>query len=247
MRGSYKRPIEAAWPSHGSSDSVNCRRAIWGDSKIMSGPETPARFEPPSGKNIALSVVGAMAVATLVLVTIIWPAEYGRDPTGIGSALGLTALRAPVRTIEIGDTIGGNEAVREAEIPDFGEPVPLPNPNVHQDEPAPPQTRQFEITIPAEAETEVKTVLREGKMIVYSWHTDRGTIYSDFHGHNPEFGQEFFVRYREHQEGAGGNGSLAAPFDGEHGWYWLNYNDFPVTVSLTVTGFFDDTIDYGIF
>ena len=38
-----------------------------------------------------------------------------------------------------------------------------------------------------------------------------------------------------------------APFSGEHGWYWLNYNEFPVTVTLTVTGYFDDIIDYGIF
>ena len=84
-------------------------------------------------------------------------------------------------------------------------------------------------------------------MIMYTWKTDRGAIYSDFHGHNPEFGDDFFVRYLEHQEGAGQSGSLVAPFDGEHGWYWLNYNDFPVTVSLTVTGYYDDTVDYGVF
>ena len=38
-----------------------------------------------------------------------------------------------------------------------------------------------------------------------------------------------------------------APFTGEHGWYWLNYNDFPVTITLTVTGYFDDVVDYGLF
>ena len=41
--------------------------------------------------------------------------------------------------------------------------------------------------------------------------------------------------------------ALVAPFAREHGWYWLNYNDFPVTVSLTVTGYYDDTVDYGVF
>ena len=55
------------------------------------------------------------------------------------------------------------------------------------------------------------------------------------------------MRYVEEQETAGGNGSLTAPFAGEHGWYWLNFNEFPVTVTLTVTGYFDFLIDYGIF
>jgi hypothetical protein len=72
-------------------------------------------------------------------------------------------------------------------------------------------------------------------------------VYCDFHGHDPAAGSDFFVRYREHDEGATAHGSLVAPFDGEHGWYWLNYNDFPVTITLTVTGFFDDIKDYGIF
>jgi hypothetical protein len=39
-----------------------------------------------------------------------------------------------------------------------------------------------------------------------------------------------------------------APFSGEHGWYWVNLNDHPVTITLTVTGYFDDMIDYsGLF
>lgn len=215
----------------------------------MSQSPAPAAFEPPSGKSIVISLAVAVVIASIVLVTVIWPAEYGRDPTGIGSLLDITSLSTPAtRTIELTDTLGGNEAVSEAEIPDYGEPVPLPNPAVHQDEgDAPPRTQRFEIVIPPDAETEIKTVLSVNKVILYSWSVDRGTIYSDFHGHNPEFGPEFFVRYREHQEGSGGNGSLVAPFEGEHGWYWLNYNEFPVTVTLTVTGYFDDTIDYGIF
>jgi hypothetical protein len=90
-------------------------------------------------------------------------------------------------------------------------------------------------------------VLREGKVILYRWSVDRGDIYSDFHGHDPAVSSDFWVRYQEHQEGSGGNGSLVAPFGGEHGWYWLNYNEFPVTVTLTVTGYYDDIIDYGIF
>ncbi|MGV3590262.1 MAG: hypothetical protein ACO1PZ_01155, partial [Gammaproteobacteria bacterium] len=73
-------------------------------------------------------------------------------------------------------------------------------------------------------------------------------VYVDFHGHDPSFGPDFFVRYQEIQEGATEtHGSLTAPFTGEHGWYWLNYNEEPVVIVLTVSGFYDEIIDYGIF
>ncbi|MGE4658114.1 MAG: hypothetical protein AAEI08_04185, partial [Gammaproteobacteria bacterium] len=82
--------------------------------------------------------------------------------------------------------------------------------------------------------------------VLYSWDVDRGDIYVDFHGHEPGV-SDYWVRYKEQQEGAGGKGSLVAPFGGEHGWYWLNYNDFPVVVTLNVSGYYSDIIDYGIF
>lgn len=209
-------------------------------------PDAPG-YEPPSGRKLAVSSAVAAGVAALALVAFVLPAEYGIDPLGIGGVLGLTALDEPARTVEIVDVVGGNEQVVEAEIPDFGEPVPLPNPAVHQAMEGKPVSESLEISIPAEAETEVKLWMETAQAVVYTWSVDRGTIYSDFHGHTPDAGPDFFVRYIEHQETNGGNGSLAAPFTGEHGWYWLNYNDFPVTVTLTVNGYYDDIIDYGIF
>jgi hypothetical protein len=213
----------------------------------MSQPTSPYEAQPPSTKRLALSSLIAVAGAAVALVTFVLPAEYGIDLTGIGRALGLTAIRAPARTIEIADVIGGNETYREVEIPEFGQPVPLPNPAVHQDESEAPKTRTVEVMIPPEKETEVKMVMQASKMIEYTWHVERGSVYTDFHGHDPAAGNEYFVRYKEQQEGSGNNGSLVAPFAGEHGWYWLNYNDFPVVITLTISGYFDDVVDYGIF
>jgi hypothetical protein len=210
--------------------------------------EPSSDWQAPSGKRVALSVLAAIVVAAIVLVTTVLPAEFGIDPTGIGRALGLTALNEPTRSIVIADVLGGNEAVREVEIPAFNEPVPLPNPAIHQSEDRAIQTRTIEITLGPGQETEVKTVLRESKVIEYTWKTDGDIVYCDMHGHDPAAGQDFFVRYREDQEGATeATGSLVAPFDGEHGWYWLNIAEGPVTITLTVTGFYDDIIDYGIF
>jgi hypothetical protein len=211
--------------------------------------EPSPNWQAPSGRRIALSVVVALAVAVVVLVAAVLPAEYGIDPTGVGRALGFTELNAPAtRTLEVRDVLGGNEAVREVEIPAFNEPVPLPNPAVHQSEDRPIQTRTITVMLESGQETEVKTVLRESKVIEYTWKTDGDIVYCDMHGHDPAAGQDFFVRYREDQEGATeATGSLVAPFDGEHGWYWLNIAEGPVTITLTVTGFYDDIIDYGIF
>jgi len=207
----------------------------------------PPDRQAPSGKQIARSSVLALVVAAMLLVIAVLPAEYGIDPTGIGGALGLTKLHAPAtRTIEVKDVIGGNERVREVPIPAPGEPTPLPNPAVHQDQDAAPQTRTVTLTLGLDKETEIKAIMREAKVIVYTWHVEGGKVYSDFHGHDPTIGGEAFVRYREDQETDGGSGSLVAPFSGEHGWYWLNVSQQPVTVTLTLTGFFGDIKDYGI-
>ena len=205
-------------------------------------------IDPPSKSSLLKATLVSIVAAAIILILVVLPAEYGIDPTGIGEATGLTQLNAEATvTIEITDIIGGNEVMREVEIPGFGEPTPLPNPAVFQQQEDAPQTMTMEVMIPAEGSTEIKLVLDEGKMIAYSWSVDQGDIYVDYHGHDQSFGPDFFVRYREQQEGTDGSGSLVAPFYGEHGWYWLNYNEFDVVVTLTVTGYYDDVIDYGIF
>ncbi|MDG2175771.1 MAG: hypothetical protein P8M72_06540 [Gammaproteobacteria bacterium] len=205
-------------------------------------------IEPPSSKTLIKATLVSIVSVAIILVLVVLPAEYGVDPTGLGEATGLTDLNAePTFTIEITDVIGGNEIIREVEIPGFGVPTPLPNPAVFQNQETPPETRTMEVMIPTERETEIKLVMQEGKAAVYSWSVDTGDVYVDFHGHDASFGPDFFVRYKEQQEGSNGSGSLTAPFSGEHGWYWLNYNEFDVVITLTVTGYFDDVIDYGLF
>lgn len=204
---------------------------------------------PPSGpkllKATALTIIGAL----LVLVLVVLPAEYGVDLTGFGAATGLNDMSGEATvTIEVTDIFAGNEVLREVEVPDFGAPTPLPNPTVFQDQPSAAETMTMTVELGAFEQTEIKTHLLQGKVIVYSWEVvGDGIVYVDFHGHDVSFGPDFFVRYKEQQEGRGNNGSLTAPFTGEHGWFWLNINEFPITIELTVTGFYDEIIDYGIF
>lgn len=202
----------------------------------------------PSRNKLLLATLGSLIVALILLLLVVLPAGYGVDPTGFGRATGLTALaQPPARTIVLSDVIGGNQGLREVTVPEVGDPTPLPNPAVFQDQTEPARSQTLSIVIPPDGETEVKLVLQEGKVAQFSWAVDRSTVYVDMHGHDASFGPEFFVRYKEEDEGAVGHGSLTAPFSGEHGWFWLNYNQFPVTITLTVSGFYDDVVDYGIF
>jgi hypothetical protein len=212
----------------------------------MSQAASPFEIDPPSRKRLLTSVGGALIAAALILVAFVLPAEYGIDPTGLGKALGLTAMHAPKRALQVKDVIGGNEEYRKiAAATNPLEPVPLPNPAVSQIRPAAPRTESLSVTLEPGQQTEIKAILDAAQVIVYDWHAEGGEVYTDFHGHEPAAG-DAFVRYEEQQSGHEGHGSLVAPFSGEHGWYWLNISDKPVTIKLQLTGFHTDVKNYGL-
>jgi hypothetical protein len=41
------------------------------------------------------------------------------------------------------------------------------------------------------------------------------------------------------QETTKSNGSFVAPFDGKHGWYWLNVTGEPIVVTLKLAGYYE--------
>jgi hypothetical protein len=212
---------------------------------LMTDPISPFEVTPPSSRRLYASIAAAVAAAAVLLVLFVLPAEYGIDPTGLGKRMGLTAMNEPSRTLQIQDVIGGNEEYREVKIPDPGDPTPLPNPAVVQLKSADAQTKTVTVTLGLDEQTEIKALLDTAQVILYSWRAD-GEVYTDFHGHEPDAGSEF-VRYEEQQTGREGRGSLVAPFTGEHGWFWLNISEKPVTITLTITGYQREIIDYGIF
>ena len=211
-----------------------------------SSPASPFEIATPSLRRILRSIALAIAGAVLVLLLFVLPAEYGIDPTGVGKALRLTDLsQSGTRVLQVKDVIGGNERYRQIKVPDAGEPIPLPNPAVFQAKATPVQSKTLSIKLEPGEETEIKTVLDEGQVVLFSWQAG-GEVYTDFHGHEPGANQDQFVRYEEQQSGTAGNGSLVAPFSGEHGWYWVNIGEAPVTITLNLSGYYKDVIDYGI-
>ena len=58
----------------------------------MYNARLPKDNELPSSKQLFTSTLMAIALAIVLLITTILPAEYGIDPTGIGRQLGLTEM-----------------------------------------------------------------------------------------------------------------------------------------------------------
>jgi hypothetical protein len=149
----------------------------------------------------------------------------------------------------IADVIGGNEQLAAAAGADAKDPLPLPNPAVSQLEAVAPKTETLRIRLGFDEKTEIKAQMQKAKAIVYSWKVEGGGVYVDFHGHDPSKGDAYWVRYEEagQETGVTGrSGSLVAPFAGEHGWFWLNTSEQPITIELTVTGYYDKLINYGL-
>ena len=91
-------------------------------------------------------------------------------------------------------------------------------------------------------QVEVKAVMKQGDALIYSWRLVEGeSIYTDFHADPLEvekFPEQYWIRYLE-SENPSASGSLVAPFDGNHGWYWLNIEENPVRIELEVHGYYD--------
>jgi len=81
----------------------------------MYNTDIPPRAELPSKRQLVHSTGIAMAIAAALLVTVVLPAEYGLDPTGVGQTIGLTEM-GKIKT----------SLAAEAEADKLAVPQPLP-------------------------------------------------------------------------------------------------------------------------
>ena len=157
----------------------------------------------------------ALAVAAVVLVVAVLPAEYGVDVTGAGRALGLLELYA------------AQGAVTETLTAAPEGPV-FPRTDGYRTD-----TRTF--TLSAYGTLEFKYQLDQGATMLYDW-TASDPVGFDFHtepASNPDASESF-----EKGEAAAKRGAYVAPYSGIHGWYWKNNTDHDVTITLTSAGFY---------
>ncbi len=105
-----------------------------------------------------------------------------------------------------------------------------------------PGTRQRQDTvtleIPPGGGLEYKLQMALGGRVEYAWRTDGAVVYVDFHGERTGDESGAFTRHRngDFTEDAG---TLIAPFDGRHGWFWRNTGSDAVRITLETRGQYD--------
>jgi hypothetical protein len=139
-------------------------------------PETGALETAILEKNntrILLVTLAAFAVATLILVTFILPAEFNRDPLGVGQRLGVFGLSDPglttVDTVSKEKTVFHNDAISFDLLP-------------------------FEYV-------EYKYQMAEGSSLLYSW-TASDLVSFDLHGesHDDEGYEESYSMGKDDEQ-----------------------------------------------
>lgn len=205
--------------------------------------ESPGSNQPVrlSRKQLLISALATVFGAVAVTILFVLPAEFGVDPTGIGNKLGLVDLindESDQASSEPAPTSGAYP-----EIPvdfDYYEPQVMEDPYSRLQD-ARFRSETLSIRLGVVEQVEYKLRMGQGDAVVYSWQVDSGFVYTDFHadpGGNDQYPDRYWIRYSEGEFNRGA-GSLVAPFAGNHGWYWLNIEDHPVTITLEVNGFYD--------
>lgn len=178
----------------------------------------------------------AIAISAVMLVTLVLPAEYGIDWTGVGRVLGLTSMgeRKMADTSKI------------AEAKPAAAPAPTPATAVAGDHAAeryatisksPMRVDEIEVRLAPKGQVEYKTDLAEGEFLVFTWDAGGANVKFDFHGEPAAGPDGAFLSFHKGTAARSG-GSLKAPFTGTHGWYWKNPTDSNVTIKLRASGFY---------
>lgn len=197
----------------------------------MYNSDLPTRAELPSSKQLLRSTIIAVIVATVLLVTVVLPSEYGIDPTRIGRVIGLTKmgeiktqLAAEAerdRAADASQTAGGQTAAASTA------PVRVAKTA------GAPKADELIVTLKPGEGAEIKMAMSKGAKARYEWTSAGGRVNHDTHGDGPGGASHSFSKGREVERDSG---ELTAPFDGNHGWFWRNRSESEVTVTLKVTG-----------
>jgi len=197
-------------------------------------------------RQLIRSSIIAFISAIAILVTVILPAEYAIDPTGIGGALGLGEMDEIKKQLE-----QEAEADRLRDLQNQSPSEPATKSNSDQQsclfnsivsalfiKSAMAQTTELvwkdEITVtlaPGQG-AEVKLTMKKGAVAEFDWTVEGGVANFDLHGD----GAGKSISYKKGRGVPGESGSLKAAFDGNHGWFWRNRTKQDVNVTLRVRG-----------
>lgn len=185
--------------------------------------------KPLSRGRLLLGTAGAALIAAVVLFAGVIPAEYGRDPLGLGKAAGTLRLWAPDET-EVDVNTASGPLARQYEVPLRSDVIEIPLGGFLEGA--------------ARSELEYKVAMTKGATLIYSWEVvgagRADDLHYDFHGHTTPSAQGEGMTVASYKQGYGRKqeGALTAPFDGIQGWQFSNSGEAPVVVRVRLTGFY---------
>lgn len=190
---------------------------------------------PATGKLLKSTGIAAL-IATVLLVTVVLPAEYGIDPTRIGSVLGLTEMgRIKMQlAAEAESEEAGLAAAASAPAAAVTTTAPVTTTGT-----APPTGQRSDetvITLAPDQGAEIKLVMEEGARVKFTWASSGGAVNFDTHADRPGTPYHGYGKGSEQRV----EGELVAAFTGSHGWFWRNRTGKPVTMTLRTTGSYSE-------
>ncbi|QHI36777.1 hypothetical protein IMCC3317_21470 [Kordia antarctica] len=194
-----------------------------------------------SKRQLVKSLLIAVIIGAIVLVTAVLPAEYGIDPLGTGKLFGFSKLYQGTNetaTNETSSSLNFDKIKMEklGSSPSTAKPIEANNPAPD----AQYSEREDVITVivPAEKGIEYKFKSLKYGSIKYEWTTDKGIVYIDFHGEVKQENPPKNVFYESYTLAYSNNmaGTLTAPFEGKHGWYFRNETKEDIVVTLKLNG-----------
>jgi hypothetical protein len=197
----------------------------------------------PTRASLLRSTLIALAVAAVLLVTCVLPAEYGKDFTGVGRLLGLTQMGevklalAEEAASNAAAEASADSVIAAAEAGDEASGVASPASAV-TDTPA-LRVDTTLITLPPNKGGEIKLVMPAQTRAAYRWTATGGVVNFDMHGDSTNAPKDWFVSYRKGQGAAADSGELVAGFKGNHGWYWRNRGAGVVMIRLVTSGAYE--------
>lgn len=187
-------------------------------------PRAGTPQQVPATGTLVKASAAALVVATILLVTVVFPAEYGIDPLGTGDALGLSALS------------GGTTAEEPVPSPDGTKMAPVQEGSVAL-YPAGVKVDSREIVLGPYEYVEYKYHLERGATMLFSWRAS-GDVMHDFHGDPEGQSSSTAARSFDARPRRQADGSFVAPFTGIHGWFWENLGGDTMSVRVTTAGFY---------
>jgi len=215
----------------------------------MYNTDMPTRAELPTSAQLVRSTVIAFITAAVLLVTVVMPADYGIDPTGIGRVLNLTQM-GEIKKELAAEAVADASAQAAGRVAAPASAAPAVQPTAQSVTAAPVAAAPAPVTA-AKAETvkvqwrdesqvtlkpsegiEIKLTMNEGAKARYAWAVQGGVVNFDTHGD----GLGRSISYEKGRSVAADEGELVAAFNGKHGWFWRNRGDATVTLLLQTGG-----------